>query len=143
FKQALKGMRAKLGPAHPDSLATMTNLAKLYEARGQYDEAEPLLRECLVICEKKRPDDWQRFRAQCLLGGSLLGQKKYAEAEALLLEGYDGMKQRERKVSAQRRERDIPGAVERLVKLYDAWGKPEKAATWKRELEARETKAKR
>jgi serine/threonine protein kinase/Tfp pilus assembly protein PilF len=143
FKQGLKGMRAKLGPAHPDSLATMTNLAKLYEARCRYDEAEPLLRECLAMCEKKRPDDWQRFRAQCLLGGSLLGQKKYAEAEALLLEGYEGMKQREQKVSAQRRERDIPAAVEHLVKLYDAWAKPEKAARWRKELEARQAKGKR
>jgi len=33
-----------------------------------------------------------------MLGGSLLGQKKYAEAEPLLLSGYEGMKQREVKI---------------------------------------------
>jgi hypothetical protein len=27
-------------------------------------------------------------------------------------------------------------AVERLVMLYDAWGKPDEAATWKKEFEA-------
>ncbi len=27
-----------------------------------------------------------------MLGGALLGQKKYAEAEPLLLKGYEGMK---------------------------------------------------
>jgi len=31
-----------------------------------------------------------------MLGGSLLGQKRYAEAEPLLLSGYEGMKQRQR-----------------------------------------------
>jgi hypothetical protein len=36
-----------------------------------------------------------------LLGGSLLSQKKYTEAEPLLLAGYEGMKQREQKMYAQ------------------------------------------
>jgi hypothetical protein len=50
------------------------------------------LRACLAIREKKLPDDWRRFNAQSLLGGSLLGQQKYAEAEPLLVQGYEGMK---------------------------------------------------
>ena len=48
---------------------------------------------------KALPDDWRTFNARSLLGGSLLGQKKYAEAEPLLLSGYEGMKQREDKIS--------------------------------------------
>jgi hypothetical protein len=32
-----------------------------------------------------RRHDWQTFRAESLLGGSLAGQKKFAEAEPLLL----------------------------------------------------------
>jgi len=38
--------------------------------------------------KKNQPDDWQRFRAESLLGASLAGQKKYANAAPLLLEGY-------------------------------------------------------
>ena len=34
------------------------------------------------------------------MGATLLGQKKYAEAEPLLLAGYEGMKQREAKIPA-------------------------------------------
>src|SRR5438046_9890167 len=56
-------------------------------------EAEASARECLVIREKKSPDDWQTFNAKSILGGSLLGQKKYAEAQPLLISGYEGMKQ--------------------------------------------------
>ena len=50
----------------------------------EWTEAEPLLRECLAIREKTQPDAWTTFNTQSLLGGALLGQKKYAEAEPLL-----------------------------------------------------------
>src|SRR5262249_20158526 len=59
---------------------------------GQYAAAEPLLRECLTIREKQEPDAWMTPNTQSLLGGALLGQKKYADAEPLLVKGYDGMK---------------------------------------------------
>ena len=51
--------------------------------------AEPLLRESLAISAKQAPDAWFTFNTQALLGGALLGQKKYAEAEPLLLRGYE------------------------------------------------------
>ena len=35
------------------------------------------------------------FNAKTLLGGSLLGQKKYPDAEPLLLAGYEGIRERE------------------------------------------------
>lgn len=50
-----------------------------------------LAHEALGFYQKKQPDDWQRFRAESLLGASLAGQKKYTDAEHLLLEGYQGM----------------------------------------------------
>ena len=36
------------------------------------------------------PDDWPTFNARSMLGGSLLGQKKDAEAEPLLLSRMKG-----------------------------------------------------
>ena len=57
-----------------------------------------MLRECLAIRVKKQPDAWSTFNTQSKLGGVLLGQKKYADAEPLLLQGYEGMKQREAKI---------------------------------------------
>ena len=68
-----------------------------------------------------------------MLGGSLLGQKKYALAEPLLISGYEGLKAREATIAAAGKPR-LPEAGQRLVKLYDAWGKPEKAAEWRNKL---------
>jgi hypothetical protein len=56
-----------------------------YHSRGKFAESEPVAREAVEMDRKKRPDNWQRFRAESLLGASLAGQKKYAEAEPLLL----------------------------------------------------------
>jgi hypothetical protein len=60
---------------------------------GKPAEAEPLARECLALREKTIPEDWLTCDARIVLGASLLGQQKYAEAEPLLLSGYEGLKE--------------------------------------------------
>ena len=55
-----------------------------------------------------------------------LDQRKYAEAEPLLLSGYEGMKQREDTIPPQDKPR-LTRALERLVRLYEAWGKQDEA----------------
>jgi TolA-binding protein len=69
-----------------------------------------------------------------MLGEALLGQKKYADAEPLLLKGYQGMKQREAKIPPQGKPR-LREALERLVQLYEATGKKDEAARWRKELD--------
>ena len=68
-----------------------------------------------------------------MLGGALLGQKKYAEAEPLLLTGYEGMKQREGKIPTAGKVRPKE-ALQRLVQLYEDMGQSAKAAEWKQKL---------
>ena len=68
-----------------------------------------------------------------LLGGALLGQGRYAEAEPLVVAGYEGMKAREARIAVPERSR-LREAAERVVRLYEAWGKPEQAAAWKAKL---------
>ena len=101
--------------------------------QGKPAEAEALARECLAILEKKLPDDWQSFDARSALGGGLLAQKRYAEAEPLLLSGYEGLKQRREKIPAEHKPR-LKQAVERLVSFYEGTGRPEQAAEWKKKL---------
>ena len=101
--------------------------------QGKFAEAEPVLRRSLAIRETKLPDDWSTFNAMSMLGGSLLGQKRYIEAEPVLVRGYDGMKDRESKIPSQNKIRP-PEAAERIVALYDAWGKPAEAAAWRAKL---------
>jgi hypothetical protein len=108
-------------------------LAEAYTAAGQHAEAEPLLRECLAIRQKAQPDDWSTFNTRSQLGGSLLGQKKYAEAEPLIVQGLEGMKAREAKIPAPRKP-SLAEAAERVIRLYENWGKTEQATAWKAKL---------
>jgi hypothetical protein len=101
-----------------------------------YAEAEPLLRECVGIREKTEYDRWSTFSAKSMLGGALLGQKKYADAEPLLVSGYEGMKRREATIPPPARDR-LTEALERLVELYEATNKPDGAARVRKELEGR------
>jgi ubiquitin-protein ligase len=97
--------------------------------------AEPLARACLAIRVRNMPDDWLTFNARSLLGGVLLARKKYAEAEPLLVQGHEGLKQRQAKLPRAARLRPAE-ALERLVKLYEATGRDEEAACYRKELEA-------
>ena len=76
------------------------------------------------------PDDWTTFNARSLLGGSLVGQKKYAEAETVLVAGYEGLRERADQIPPQGKVR-LHEALERLLQLYDEWGKPDEAAQWR------------
>jgi hypothetical protein len=90
-----------------------------------------LAREALEAEKKVQPDDWQRYRAESLLGESLAGEKKYSEAEPLLLEGYQGMLARKDHIAVPDRYH-LDLAQQWLVQLYQAWGKPAKAAEWRK-----------
>jgi tetratricopeptide (TPR) repeat protein len=116
------------------TLGALEHLARSLLRQKKYTEAEPLLRQYVQVSEQKLPDDWWPFDGKSMLGESLLGQQKYAEAEPLLLQGYEGMKQREAVMPAQAKRRLVQ-AVERLVQLYDAWGKKEEAQKWRATVE--------
>jgi eukaryotic-like serine/threonine-protein kinase len=129
--QSLAGRRRTIGPEHPDTMDAAADLAQAYQSQGKFAESEPLARESLEFDRKKRPDNWQRFRAESLLGASLAGQKKYAEAEPLLLAGYKGMTARKDRMGVAD-QYYLDRAREWIVQLYEAWGKPEKTAEWRR-----------
>jgi tetratricopeptide (TPR) repeat protein len=133
LEQALAKRKEKLGPDHADTLRCMNNLASAYHKNGDFTRAEPILRECLTIRQEKQPDAWTTFHTQSQLGGSLLGRKNYAEAEPPLLAGYEGMKEREAKIPPNANS-SLTEAVERLVQLYDAWGKKDQADAWRQRL---------
>ena len=110
----------------------MDSLAGAYQQRGDFAQAERLLRACLTLRQQKQPDAWTTFDTQAQLGANLLGQKNYAAAEPLLLAGYEGMKQRQATVPAGAKKA-LAASREWLVQLYEAWGKPEQAGKWRAE----------
>ena len=113
------------------SLASLlSQLGDCLLREGRHVEAEGILRECLSIRESEQPDAWTTANARSLVGGALSGQKRYADAEPLLIAGYEEMKRREASIPATSVFR-MREAGERIVALYEAWGKPEKASEWR------------
>jgi hypothetical protein len=71
-----------------------------------------------------------------MLGEALLGQKKYADAEPLLKDGYEGLMKRRDKIPEFVRKVRLVEALQRLVQLYEATDNKDEAAKWRKELEA-------
>jgi serine/threonine protein kinase/tetratricopeptide (TPR) repeat protein len=133
LRDALDGWRRTLPPGSPRLAGALDSLGDNLLRQRKAREAEPLLRECLAIRESKAPDDWATFKARSLLGGSLLQQGRYAEAEPLVISGYEGLKAREARIRATDRD-NFSEAAGRVVRLYEAWGKPGQASSWKEKL---------
>jgi serine/threonine protein kinase len=134
-REFVSAARAELPRESPELAGQLLSNSQTLLALKQWDEAEPLIRESLVIRENAQPDAWTTFNTKSMLGGVLLAEKKLAEAEPLLLDGYKGMKDREAAIPPQGKVR-IPEALERLVKLYEAKGNEAEAAAWRGKLEA-------
>jgi eukaryotic-like serine/threonine-protein kinase len=132
--QALAGRQQALGSEDADTMASAADLALAYVSQGKFAESEPLAREAMEVNRKNRPDDWHGFHAESLLGASLAGEKKHAEAEPLLLEGYRGMLARKDRIAVPDRYY-LQLAHQWLVQLYKDWGNPQKAAQIAKELE--------
>ena len=132
-EQALAGRRRALGGQRPDTTDSEAYLALAYISEGKFTQSEPVAREALETEKKTRPNNWQRFRAASLLGASLAGEKNYAEGEPLLLEGYQGMLVHKESIAVPDRY-NLDLAQRWIVQLYQAWGKPEKAAEWKKKF---------
>ena len=111
-----------------DSLAY---LAADLVAMARWRDAEVALRECLTIREKVAPDDWTRFNTTSKLGESVMRQGRYREAEPLVVGGAEGMLARRARMSTRATRRLIEG-FDRVVILYEAWGRPADAARWRR-----------
>ncbi len=133
-RTAEAGRLFDLSPNSPDHASALAVRGSMLLLQKKPAEAELRLRECLTIRRKIQPGDWTTFDTESILGEALLDQKKTAEAEPMLLSGYEGLKQREDAIPSQDKPR-LTRAVGRLVKLYEAWGKPDKAMKWRKELE--------
>jgi len=93
---------------------------------GRPREAEPLVRESLELRRKSLPPGhWLIASSESVLGACLTAEGRYREAEALLLRAHAALE--------SSRDRDHERTVEarqRLAALYEAWGRPDRAAQW-------------
>src|SRR5262249_15182373 len=129
FSKLLDARRRVLGPGHLNTIIAMASLGGIKLEQRKYSEAEPLLRDALEAYEKSAPNHWRRYYTQSSLRASLAGLEKYAQAEPLLISGYDGIKQRMQLVPADNRA-VLDQVREWIATLYRAMGQPEKAQQW-------------
>jgi tetratricopeptide (TPR) repeat protein len=115
---------------HAEELAGLgANLIR----QGKLPAAETALREALGLLEKKAPETLLRFEVQSRLGEALLEQRRYVDAEPLLLGAFEGIEVREGHLPPAERRRLVESG-RRIVRLYEAWGHAEKAAAWRSKL---------
>ena len=130
FQKLADARRRVLGARHIDTARTLTSLGEVRMQEAKHGDAEAPLREAVAIYESTKSDEWGRYSAASLLGASLAGQRRFAEAEPLLVSGYASLVERRALIPAERH-----GVVEeaggRIVHLYEEWGKAEKAAEWR------------
>ena len=126
LREALQIAVTALGSDHPQTASFKLNLARVYLAQKRPAAAEPLLRDAVRIRQRAfPPDDWRIGVPKSALGAALTALARYDEAERLLVEAHGVLK-------------DLPGpqgreakaTVTRLVALYEAWGRPEKAVAY-------------
>ncbi|MBX9626513.1 MAG: tetratricopeptide repeat protein, partial [Gemmataceae bacterium] len=131
--EVLAEARARLRPGGPELGGLLATAGKALLAIDPA-AAEPVLRECLVLREKLAPAAWNTANAKSLLGGALLRQGKPAEAEPLLVAGYDGLLADRRNIPPLPQARvNLPEAADRLVELYEKLNKPDEAKKWRAE----------
>jgi tetratricopeptide (TPR) repeat protein len=122
----------KGGDRSPQAAGTLAEYGLLLLGRKKWADAESVLRECLAVREKVIPNEWVTFNARSMLGESLMGQGKYADARPLLVAGYEGLKAREAQVPPDARVR-LSQAADRLIRLAEATGSADELEKWRAE----------
>jgi serine/threonine protein kinase len=114
---------------------TLASLGWALRCNGKAREGEQPLREGLEICRRRFPDGHRvTATVETRLGGCLTALGQLAEAEELLLRSHPILE----KAPGTPPQRVVE-AANRLVELYEAWGKADQAAAWrlKRDAEKR------
>jgi eukaryotic-like serine/threonine-protein kinase len=128
LEQALTITRETLGPDHQSIPGYEVNLARIFLAQDDPARAEPLLREALQRQQHTSPPgDWRLAATKGILGGLLLRRQDYHDAEALLLDANGVLKD-----VPGRQGREAAATRESLAALYQALGRPESAALYRR-----------
>jgi len=119
--------RAASSPQYVNYATALMVQGMIYSHTERTPEAEKLLREAVRIRAENVPEShFLRATANGALGEFLTAQKRFPEAEPFLLTSYESL--RKSQAANSPRTRLIR---QRLANLYDAWNKPEQAASYR------------
>jgi serine/threonine-protein kinase len=130
--ETLKIYRESFGPYYDNYPTALIINGLILAKTGQAREGEKILREAVKIRTESLPNEhhWVAL-ANSALGECLTIQKRYNEAEPLLLNSYEALK-----ISQGADNPRTTIALQRLINLYDAWNKPDQAAPYRALLPA-------
>jgi tetratricopeptide (TPR) repeat protein len=117
------------GPDDRFMAKTERHLASLYARTNRPAEAEARFAAVLAQLSKSvPPTDWELGRAMSELGERLVLRQAFAEAEPLLIDGFASLTADARAGRISRAD-----ARDRVVRLYEAWGRSADAERWRRQ----------
>ncbi|HTS64600.1 MAG TPA: tetratricopeptide repeat protein [Candidatus Acidoferrales bacterium] len=129
FRAALKIRQEAPGAGPEQVAASEAGLGRVLCESGATVEGERLLRDAAALRQKALPaSHWRIAFTQALLGRCLTAEKRYADAEPLLLNAYEALRAKR----GEGRE-DTAVAATGLATLYEAWGKPDRAAPYRKQ----------
>ncbi len=132
YDEALAIKRRLLGEEHTSVAISLTDIAGLELDRGDPAAAEGRARRAVEIFRLRLPaGHWRIATAESALGACRSGLGRYGEAEPLLLGAHAVLEEKRGAGALETRE-----AVRRIVALYRAWGRGEKAAEYRARLPA-------
>jgi tetratricopeptide (TPR) repeat protein len=133
FRKVLRMDRALYGKEHPYVAGDYSNVASALMQRGQHAEAIGLLRQAEAITKKLLPATrLQLAGVYQKLGRCFVALEDYAHAEPALRKAFVIQRKREKGTQGD----DRIDVLEDMVDLYDAWGRPAKAAAYRDTLAA-------
>jgi serine/threonine protein kinase/Tfp pilus assembly protein PilF len=132
-EEALALSRPALGPDHPAVARQEVGLARTYLDQGRAAAAEPLLRHALGVQQRSHGAGDRRLGATLsLLGDACTRLSRFAEAEPYLLRAFEILPATPGSEGLETKEaREARDNLARLVALYEAWGRPGKAALYR------------
>jgi len=127
-QRIVETMRERHGPEDCKTIEAIADYARALLRDQQYEPAadvyrrnDALVRNCIDA------DDGQLIRWCGDYGACLLALRKHEQAEPLLLEAHEKLAERGQDDQQTRQ------AADRLVQLYEQWGRSERAAAYRRE----------
>ena len=130
FTEAVRESRRVFGDEHLQTAYLMTNMGINCVRQGLYQEAEELYRHALSVRRRQLGEVHpETSQVPVLLADLYKVQGRFVEAETMLLNLQEAV---EDAVGPAYNRKLNP--VEKLVDLYDAWGKADKAAEWRAKL---------
>jgi serine/threonine-protein kinase len=128
LREVLEQRRKALGPQNVGVAVPSQFLAELLARTGRLREALDLARQAEAIYAHELPENhWRTAMARSILGDCLVRLHRFAEAEPLLLSSLETLE----RTRGNGTERQARRTRERIVRLYEAWGRPRQAVAYR------------